>query len=132
MKTGPDALDTAENESAQKMKTGHDALIIDENESGSGKLKKGTQHLQYRPKRVRECKTLKRDLTPSVPSKTSLGAQNMKTGLDALGNVENESWRAKHENGTRCPRYRRKCVRARKTRKRDPTPSASPKTSPGG
>jgi hypothetical protein len=31
----------------------------------------------------------------------SLGAQNMKTGLDAPGTVENESESAKHENGTR-------------------------------
>jgi hypothetical protein len=27
----------------------------------------------------------------------------MKKGPDALGTVENESGRAKHENGTRCP-----------------------------
>jgi hypothetical protein len=30
----------------------------------------------------------------------STGAQNLKTGLDALGNVENESGSAKHENGS--------------------------------
>jgi hypothetical protein len=36
------------------------------------------------------------------------GAQNMKTGPDALDIVENESGRAKHEIGTRRPRYRRK------------------------
>jgi hypothetical protein len=45
----------------------------------------------------------------------SSGAQNMKTGADAHGTVENESGRAKHENGTRHPRYRQKRVRERKT-----------------
>jgi hypothetical protein len=62
------------------------------------------------------------------------GAQNMKTGPDALGTAEiefgrqnmkmrphalgtagNESGSAKKENCTRRPRYRRKRVRARKT-----------------
>jgi hypothetical protein len=42
--------------------------------------------------------------------KTVLVAQNMKTGPDALCTVENESGSAKHENGTRRPRYRRKHV----------------------
>jgi hypothetical protein len=61
----------------------------------------------------------------------SPGAQNMKTVPDALGTAENESERAKHENGTRAlgtaenesgsakhengyrrPRFRRKRVRA--------------------
>jgi hypothetical protein len=46
----------------------------------------------------------------------SQGAQNMKTGPDALGTAENESERAKHENGTRHPRYRGK-------RLWEPTPS---------
>jgi hypothetical protein len=32
-----------------------------------------------------------------------------------LGTAENESEIAKHENGTRRPRYRRKCVRESKT-----------------
>jgi hypothetical protein len=45
----------------------------------------------------------------------SLGAQNMKTGRDALGTVENEFRSAKHENGTRRPPHRRKRVRERKT-----------------
>jgi hypothetical protein len=46
----------------------------------------------------------------------------MKTKPDALGTVlgaleiaENEFRSAKHENGTRRPRYRRKRVRERKT-----------------
>jgi hypothetical protein len=55
----------------------------------------------------------------------------MKTGPDALGTIENEYGRAKYENGTQLPRNRRKRVRERKTRKRDPTPSAPPKMSPG-
>jgi hypothetical protein len=39
----------------------------------------------------------------------------MKTGPDALGTNENESGSAKHENGTRRLRYRRKRVWERKT-----------------
>jgi hypothetical protein len=39
----------------------------------------------------------------------------MKTGPDALGTAEKESGSVKHENGTLCPRYRRKRVRERKT-----------------
>jgi hypothetical protein len=35
-------------------------------------------------------------------------AQNMKTGPDALDTAKNKSGRAKRENGTRRPRYRRK------------------------
>jgi hypothetical protein len=38
-----------------------------------------------------------------VPSKTSPRAQNMKLGPDALGTAENESRRAKHENGSPTP-----------------------------
>jgi hypothetical protein len=48
-------------------------------------------------------------------AKTIPGAQNMKTGLVALGTADNESGSAKHENKTRSPRYRPKCVRERKT-----------------
>jgi hypothetical protein len=61
----------------------------------------------------------------------SPGAQNMKTGPDTLGTTENESGSAKHENKTRRPRYRRKQVRMRKSRKQDPTPSVQSITSPG-
>jgi hypothetical protein len=43
---------------------------------------------------------IKRDPTTSVPPKMSPGAQNMKTGPDALGTAENESGSVKHENGT--------------------------------
>jgi hypothetical protein len=77
---------------------------------------------------------MKRDPTTSVSPKMSPGAQNMKTGPDALGTTEknpgaqhmktrpnalrtteNESGCAKHENGTRRPRYHRKRVREHKT-----------------
>jgi hypothetical protein len=60
----------------------------------------------------------------------SAGAQNMKTDPDALGSAEMESGRAKHENGTRRLRYRRKRVRTGKTLKRHPTPSVLLKMSP--
>jgi hypothetical protein len=43
---------------------------------------------------------MKKNLTPSVPPKKILGAENMKTGPDALGTAENEFGCAKHENGT--------------------------------
>jgi hypothetical protein len=50
------------------------------------------------------------------------GTQNMKTCPDVVGTAENESVSAKHENGTRRPRYHRKW---------DPTPSIPPKMSLG-
>jgi hypothetical protein len=45
----------------------------------------------------------------------SPGAQNIKTRPAVLGTAENDSRRAKHENGTRRPRDRRKYVPERKT-----------------
>jgi hypothetical protein len=51
----------------------------------------------------------------SVPPKTCSGEQNMKTGHDALGTGENASGRAKKQNGTQHPLYRRKLVQERKT-----------------
>jgi hypothetical protein len=57
----------------------------------------------------------KRDPTPSVLMKMSQGAQNMNTGPDALYTAENESGRAKHEIGSRRPRYCQKRIRERKT-----------------
>jgi hypothetical protein len=100
---------------AQNMKTEPDAIGTAEKESGSAKHENGTRGPRYRRKRVRARKTRKRDTTPSVPPKMIPGAQNMKTEPDAIGTAENESGSAKHENGTRGPRYRRKRVRARKT-----------------
>jgi hypothetical protein len=61
----------------------------------------------------------------------SLGAQNMKTGPNALGTVEKDSGCAKQKNGTRRARYRRKNVWERKTLEREGTPSVSPKMSHG-
>jgi hypothetical protein len=100
---------------AQKMKSGTDALGTAENESGSTKHENAKGRPRYRRKRVREHKTRKWDPTLSVPSKMSPRAQNMKTGPHALGTAEIEYGRAKHENGTPRPRYRRKQVRARNT-----------------
>jgi hypothetical protein len=133
---------------AQNMKTGPEDLGTAGNESGSAKHDNWTLRPQYRWKWVEECNIWKRDLTPSVPpkmglgpqnmntrpmvpSKMSLRVQNMKTGPDALGIVENESRSAKHENGTRRPRYHWKRVRERKTWKNDLTPSVPLKTSSG-
>jgi hypothetical protein len=44
----------------------------------------------------------------------------MKMGADAVGTAENEFRCAKHENGTRRPRNRRKRVRERKYMKSGP------------
>jgi hypothetical protein len=41
-------------------------------------------------------------------------------GPDALGTAENESERAIHENGSRCPRHRQKPVMAREKMKTGP------------
>jgi hypothetical protein len=43
------------------------------------------------PKKRLEPKTWKRESTPSLPPKTSSGAQIVKTGPDALGTAENDS-----------------------------------------
>jgi hypothetical protein len=85
----------------QNMKMGPDALGTAENESGRAKYENGTRRTRYHRKRVRGYKTWKRDPTPT-------GAQNMITGLEPLCTAENDSGRAKYENGTRRPRYRRK------------------------
>jgi hypothetical protein len=97
------------------MKTGCDALDIHENEFGRAKHENETRRSRYRRKPVRERKTCKRDPMPAVPPNTSQGLQNMKTGPDALGTAGNESGSAKHENGIRRSRYRRKRVRDCKT-----------------
>jgi hypothetical protein len=132
MKRGLVALGTAENESGRtKMKTRPGALGTAENESRSSKQENWTRRPRYRRKRGRARNMRKPDSTPSVPSKMSPRAQNMKIGPDNLGTVENESGRAKHENGYRRPRYRRKRVRARITLKQDPMAAVTPKMSPG-
>jgi hypothetical protein len=129
MKTCPDSLGIVENVYGRAKR--------DPTPSEPPKTSPGAQNMKTGPtpsaprKRVRERKTCEQDPTPSVPPKTSLDAQNIKTGHVAPGTVENESGIAKHENGTRRPRYRRKRVRARKILKRDPTPSVPRETSPG-
>jgi hypothetical protein len=109
-----------------KKKTGHDTLGTAKNESGSAMHVNGTRRRRYRRKWVWERKTWKRDPTLSVMPKMSPKAQNMKTGPGAIFIVENESENAKHENGTRRPRYRRKCVRESKSCKWDATSSLPP------
>jgi hypothetical protein len=49
-------------------------------------------------------------MDPDVPctAENVSGAQNIKTGPDALGIAENMSGSRKHENGTRRPWYDRK------------------------
>jgi hypothetical protein len=85
---------------AQNMKTGPDALGTAKNDSRHTKLENNTGRPRYRRKRVWARKTLNWDPTPSVPPNTSSGAQNVKTGPDAVDTVENESGNAKHENWT--------------------------------
>jgi hypothetical protein len=85
MKMGPDAFEIAENETGSpKHENGTDALRTTKNVSSSAKHENGTRGPRFGRKRVQARKTLKRDLTPSVPPKTILGAQNMKTGADAI------------------------------------------------
>jgi hypothetical protein len=90
------------------MKMGRDALGTAQNMSGSAKPENGTRRPRYRPIRVR-------DPAPSVTPKKSPGAENMTTGPDALVTDKNVFVSAKHENGTRRPRYRQKRFRERKT-----------------
>jgi hypothetical protein len=97
------------------MKTGHDALGTAENESGRVKHQNGTGRPRYRRKRVWGRKAAKRDPTPPKTPKMSPGAQNKNAGPDAPGTAEKGSGSANHENETRRPRYRRKRVRERKT-----------------
>jgi hypothetical protein len=96
------------------MKTGLDALGTAENESGHAKHENMTPHPPYRRKQVRERKTKKLEPTPSVPPKMSPGVQNKKTGPDALGTAKNVYGSAKHENRTRRPPHHQKHVRERK------------------
>jgi hypothetical protein len=97
----PDAVGTAKTiPGAQKMKTGPDGLGTAENESGQEKQENGTRRPRYRRKRVRERKTRKWDLMPSLPPKMNPSVQNIKTVPDGHGTAENDSRRAKNENGT--------------------------------
>jgi hypothetical protein len=90
MKTGTDALGTAEEESGHaKHKMRPDALRTVEIDSGSAKHENETRRPRNRRKRVWERKTRKRDPTHSTPPKSSLLAHNMKTGPGALGTGEN-------------------------------------------
>jgi hypothetical protein len=84
-----------------------------ENESGRVKYENETRRHRYRRKRVRA----RMKTGPERPCYRGkrLRAQNMKTGPDTLVSAENESGRAKHENGTRCTRHRKKHVREHKT-----------------
>jgi hypothetical protein len=105
MKTAADALGNAEKSpGAQIKKTGADTHGTAETENGRAKHENDSRRPQYRRKRVPTLKTLKGESTPSVPPKPSPGAQNMKTGVDALGTAENESGSAKHKNGDQRPR----------------------------
>jgi hypothetical protein len=88
------------------MKTELDALGTAQNGPVSAKHENETRRPLYRRKWVREHKTYRLDPTPSALLKTSMGVQNMKTGPDVLGTVENDFGSIKHANGKRCPRYR--------------------------
>jgi hypothetical protein len=113
------------------MKTEPDALGTVENESGRAKQENEIRRPRYLRKWVRERKTWKRDPTLSVPPKTSMRAQNMKTKPDALGIAENMSGNGKHDNEIWRHPFRRKRIQARKRWKRDPTHTVPPKASSG-
>jgi hypothetical protein len=82
------------------MKTGPDAVGTAENEYKDAKLENRTRRPSYRRKRVRGRQTRKWDPTLSVLPKTCPRSQNLKMGPDALTTAENEYGNAKHENGT--------------------------------
>jgi hypothetical protein len=114
------------NMGTQNKKTGPDALGTAEKESGSAKKENRTRHPRYRRKQnPTPSHRRKQNPTPSLPQKTEPdtlappntcpGAQNMKTGPDAVRTAEKVAVSAKHENGSGRHWYRRKCVRARKT-----------------
>jgi hypothetical protein len=90
------------------MKMGPDALVTAENESGHAKHLNGTRRPRYHRKRGRVRKTLKRDPAPSLPAENESESAKQKKGPDALGTTGNDSVSAKHESGTRRPRYRGK------------------------
>jgi hypothetical protein len=113
------------------MKTGPDALDTSENEFRSVKYENWTRCPRYSRKRARGRKTSKRDPTPSVPSKTSLEVQNIKTGPDALRTAYIMSGSAKLKNETRRPRYRRKMSPRAQNMKTEPNALGSAKTSSG-
>jgi hypothetical protein len=113
------------------MKTGPDVLGTAENEYEASKHQNGTRLPRYRRKRVWRCKTSKRDPTPSAPPTSCPGAQNLKTGPDAVGTAEYEFGRVKHENETRRPRYRRKMSPRAQNMKTEPNALGSAKTSSG-
>jgi hypothetical protein len=116
---------------AQILKSEHDALGTAENESGVQNMKTGPDDLGTAPKTSPGAKNKKTVHDAPGTAEKEFGTQNIKTGPDALEIAEDESERAKQENVTRRPRYRRNRVRARKTGKRDPTPSILPKMSSG-
>jgi hypothetical protein len=93
------------------MKTVPDALSTAENESESTNHENGTRRPRTAENEYGRPKPRKWDPTPSVPPETSPGAQIVKTGPDALGTAETESGSVKHEKGTLGPRYRRKRIR---------------------
>jgi hypothetical protein len=75
---------------AQNMKTGPYAFGTSENESESAILENGTRHPRNSESESGRAKQEKWDMTPSVPPKMNLGAQNVQTEPDALGIGENE------------------------------------------
>jgi hypothetical protein len=111
------------------MKTGADALGTAENMSMSGKHENETGCPRYGQKLVRERKTL--DSMSSVQLKTSPGAQNMKTGPDALGTAENMFGSGKHEKLNETPLVRPKTSKETQNMKMGTTSSVTLKTSPG-
>jgi hypothetical protein len=111
MKTGPDALGTAENESG--IGKHENGIRRPKKEYGDAKQENRTRRTSRSRKRVRERKTRIQGPTATVPPKMCPGAQSKETGPDALGTAEKESGSAKHENGTRRPPHYRKHFRER-------------------
>jgi hypothetical protein len=97
------------------MKTGPDALCTAENELGSAKREKRDPTPTVSPKTRPGAENMKTRFEALGTAENESGVQNMKNGPDAHGTAGNEYGIAKHEIGTRRARYHRKRVRKGKT-----------------
>jgi hypothetical protein len=89
------------------MKTGLDALVTAEKESGRAILKNGSRQPRY-------CQNMKTTADVVDSAEKESWHSKLETGPDALDTVKNESGNANHENGTKRTRHRKKHVRERK------------------
>jgi hypothetical protein len=114
----------------QNMKIRLGSLGNAENGSRSAKKENWTRRHGTTKNKSGSAKHVNYNRSPQYLQEMSLGAQNKKTELVALGTIENESLSAKHENRTWRARYRQKWVWECKIWNLDPTPSVYTTTRP--